>query len=278
MRHNGLIVLKGSGIMINAPHDKEFIFHDGTRARNLLDLVAKLEGISDHEFHNFVNHHKNDFANWTEHVLLDKHFADELRNINSRSETIQIIKDKINEVTIGSSVIRIPRIEDHHNQNHIIEKSADKAFEEHKHRTGESIANAEKHDEGEKHAVHEPDERHAAAGTHNIESHKNEIHKNEMHDNETHILSESPQEKKEKHHEKSEQMKAGHNWFKLFSSKNLSEKKIEKIEIEEEDKLKVEKSLKDEVAQNDRENALWIILYFALVLLIITLLVYKLFL
>jgi hypothetical protein len=269
--------------MINAPHDKEFIFHDGTRARNLLDLVAKLESISDHEFHNFVNHHKNDFANWTEHVLLDKHFSDRLRGLDSRSETIQVIKDKINEVTIGSSIVRIPRIEDHHNQNHMAEKSDEKSAEKnieghniegHKHAANETQEKIDGHYAGEKHAVHETNERHDAAKTHDEEKLVND----EMHADEKHILDKSPQEKIEKHHEKSLQLKAGHNWFKLFSNKDLSEKKIEKIEIEEEDKLKAEKSLKEDVAQNDRENALWIILYFALVLLIITLLVYKLFL
>jgi len=262
------------GIMINAPHDKEFIFHDGTRARNLLDLVAKLEGISDHEFHNFVNHHKNDFANWTEHVLLDKHFSERLRSVDSRTDTIQIIKDKINDVTIGNSIIRIPRIEDHHNQHHLFEKAADKKAEADLEKAVEK--NVQKNVEDEK-----PSKvaKHDVGGTHverlkNLESEEFEKHTV----NESRTLKESSEEKKEKNHEKSEQIKASHNWFKLFSAKDLSDKKIEKIEIAEEDKLNVEKSLKDGTAQNDRENALWIILYFALVLLIITLLVYKLFL
>jgi len=264
--------------MINAPHDKEFIFHDGTRARNLLDLVAKLEGISDHEFHTFVNHHKNDFANWTEHVLLDKHFAERLRTIDSRIDTIQLLKDKINDVTIGSSIIHIPRLEDHRT-HHIFEKHFESAAEKNSEKASENVSEKNIGDEKytiERHPIvdmHVPSETHDEAKK-NLENERTEKYPA----NETNTLKEYHEEKKEKHHEKSEQQKAGHNWFKLFSTKNLSENKIEKIEIAQEDKLNIEKSLKDGVAQNDRENALWIILYFALVLLIITLLVYKLFL
>jgi hypothetical protein len=235
--------VKKGEIMINAPHDKEFVFHDGTRARNLSDLVSKLEGISDHEFHYFVNHHKNDFANWTDHVLSDKHFAEKLRTVDSREDTIHLIKDKINETTIGNSIIRIPRLEDHSSN--------------HTHGVREEN-NVEHHMSHEHHSEHIA-EQHV---TKHLESHL-----------------ESHSEPVVHHaHEQSEKLKAGHSWFKLFSKKDLSKKKLEKAALAKEDKFIAETSPKNDLVQNERENALWIILYFALVLLIITLLIYKLFL
>jgi len=263
--------------MINAPHDKEFVFHDGSRARNLLDLVSKLEKLSDHEFHNFVNHHKNDFANWTEHVLLDKHFSEKLRDVNSRVDTIQLIKDKINDITIGGSmiggsIIHIPRLEDSHNKH----SNDEKHDEKHAEKLVKDEVHAAEEKRSDKHVATEESGDHVA--TEKRGSHETHDETHEKSFEESHVSTESNDEKKEKHHEKSAHIKAGHNWFKLFSKKDLSEKKLEKIELEEEDKFIAEKSLKDGVIQNERENALWIILYFALVLLIITLLVYKLFL
>ena len=67
--------------MINAPFEKEFVFHDGKRAKNILELYEILERLSDQDFVSFVNSYKNDFANWVEAVLLDKGFAQKLRMI-----------------------------------------------------------------------------------------------------------------------------------------------------------------------------------------------------
>jgi len=251
-------------MLINAPHDKQFVFHDGTRSKNLLELVSKLENIEDHEFHQFVNHHKNDFSNWIDHVLSDKHLADKLRTVNSRSETIQLIKDKINDMTlgptIGSSILKVSRLEDHAEQHHT-----------------EHIAGHEHHAENQAHHVE-----HVEEHEHHAEHHDHEAHdaSNEKATSD-HVFSSEAKEKleeKEKHQKKSEEIKASRNWFKLFSKNKLSEKKLENIEHKEEEKLNPEIELEDELAQDNRENALWVALYFALVLLIIILLVYKLFL
>ena len=281
--------MKEGEILINAPHDKEFVFHDGTRARNLLDLVSKLEGISDHDFHHFVNVHKNDFANWTDHVLSDKHFAEELRTVTSRHDTIRLIKEKINDITIGHSIIQIPRIEDHTENSHskeVMQHQAEihsEVYLEHERlHEKEKLQQLHEKEHNLGHEIEEKEKKHAEKyleSERNVEPEKNigtRFEKNIK--NENFEENEYSEEKKEKHHEKSERLKAAHNWFKLFSKKDLSENRIKTIEAEEENKLLVENSIRDDLAQNDRENALWITLYFALVLLIITLLIYKLFL
>jgi len=259
--------------LISAPHDKEFIFHDGSRVKNLLELVLKLEHMADHEFHQFVTSNKNDFANWIEHVLCDKHFADKLRIVMSKNETILLIKDKIEETTIGNSIIKIPRLEDrseHHNiEHHEAHKEHDEKHDEHQISTVDEHT-AEKHAQKE----HSHEKGSSEINSSNHLSNHGILMKKERNP----LEKEKNQEEKEKHKEKSKELKTKHNWFQLFSNKEISKSQLEKIELKEEDKLHAEIGLQEEVAQEDRDNALWIILYFALVLLIITLLVYKLFL
>lgn len=264
--------------MINAPYDKEFVFHDGSRIKNLSELVLKIEHISDHEFHQFVNHSKNDFANWTEHVLNDKHFADKLRTLLSKNETIRLIRDRIDETSFGSSIIKIPRIEDH-SEHHVEHHEEPHIKPEEHHPEHHEEYHHEHHEEfkEEHHAKHEDE--------HNHKEHFHEEHTHEKHipdhlpDHAALIEKEKNREKnQEKKEEKSEELKTKRHWFQLFSKKGLSEKKLEKVELREEAKLLAERELAEELEQDNRENALWIILYFALVLLIITLLVYKLFL
>ena len=85
--------------MINAKYDEEFIFHDGTRAKNILELVLKLERIDSTEFYQFVNSTKNDFANWIGIVLNDNKLAEQLRTVTSREETIRLLKARINDLS-----------------------------------------------------------------------------------------------------------------------------------------------------------------------------------
>ena len=85
--------------MINARYDEEFIFHDGTSAKNILELVLKLEHLKTEEFYQFVNPNKNDFSNWIGIVLTDKFLAEELRHVETREETIRLIKERIHELS-----------------------------------------------------------------------------------------------------------------------------------------------------------------------------------
>lgn len=81
--------------MINAPYEEEFVFHDGRRAKNLLELYSTLETMGQQDFERFVNPGKNDFANWAEYVLLDKELASSLRSTILFQKTKDIINKKI---------------------------------------------------------------------------------------------------------------------------------------------------------------------------------------
>lgn len=235
--------------MINAPHDKEFQFHDGTRVKNLLELVSKIENLSDHEFHHFVNPHNNDFSNWIEHVLLDKNFADRLRGMHSKDDIVQLIKDRISDITIGNSIIKVPKIEDHSGHHEITNE-----INKHLHDTGQDTRQQKEHE-----LSHE-------------QHHAHELHEPSVLDQVPPLVVSS------KHHERLEESKSRRGWFRFLSKDKVSGKDLERIGSEEKDKFKPEAELTEEIISDEKENALWTVLYIVLVVLIITLLAYKLFL
>ncbi len=198
--------------MINAPHDKEFVLHDGSRIRNLLDLTIALEKISDVAFSKFVNTQKNDFSNWIEFVLLDKNLADKIRYVLSKNTTVNILKDRINEIAVEESIMKMTRKE--------VEME----------RTRESTKKV--------------------------------------------VMSELSNT--EKNHEQLKDAKNRKKWFHVFSRKKLSDKKLSSMGHNEEDKYRPEKGLGKEIDDDYRENILWTLLYFILIILIFVLLLYKL--
>ncbi|MEM4710973.1 MAG: hypothetical protein QXL18_03440 [Candidatus Woesearchaeota archaeon] len=80
---------------MNVPFEKEFIFHDGSRARNIEELLQKIKSLSPEEFSGFVNSSKNDFANWIEQVLLMENLGKKLRRTNSMKKTVRLIEKQI---------------------------------------------------------------------------------------------------------------------------------------------------------------------------------------
>lgn len=248
-----MIVVKEGEILINAPHGKEFIFQDGTRAKNILELVSVIETLSDHGFHHFVNAHKNDFANWVDHVLENKSFSDRLREVSTKSDTVRLIKEEISDSAskwkIGGSIMNIMKLEDRsksHKDDHI-EDTREHPSDAHGHDPHKS----ENHPK-DKHEHHETTENHKEGSPENIDI-------------------------KEEKAEKKIEAKASRQWFRIFSKKKLSEKNIEALEQKEEKQFKVEQEVKEEIKNDGHENALWVILYIALIILIISLLMYKLF-
>lgn len=83
---------------MDIPQEKWFHFRDGSSASGLEELQHKLEGISYQEFYHHVNQDKNDFASWIRHVLDENNLADELEQVSSIVETVEIIRDHLNPV------------------------------------------------------------------------------------------------------------------------------------------------------------------------------------
>ncbi|MGV8171203.1 MAG: DUF5752 family protein [Candidatus Woesearchaeota archaeon] len=256
--------------MINVPHDKEFIFQDGNSAKNILELVSTIEKLSDHEFHHFVNVHKNDFANWTDQVLFDKHLSDKLRAVHTKSETLDLLKDKINDVVTSRmeghslhDVLKTPQLEYHRDNDNDRIKSDTHQERHSRHGFGHSIIRII-HPNKPKDSLKEGTKKGVDDSIVSVSKDENS--------------EKNKEENKDKKEERAKEKKAGKMWFKLLSKKSLSVKNLENLENKEESKLRVEKELKEELRNDEHENALWVILYIALVVLIITLLIYRLFL
>jgi len=91
--------------MINAPYEKEFVFNDGQRAKNLLELSVVIERMGQQDFEIFVNPSKNDFANWIEYVLLDKQLASSLRSTILLNKTKELLNGKLATENASASSI-----------------------------------------------------------------------------------------------------------------------------------------------------------------------------
>lgn len=69
-----------------------FYFHDGTRAKNLHDLVAKLKSIDDEAFSSFVNDRKHDFSEWITFSLKNKKLGEYAEHYRSREALTEFLE------------------------------------------------------------------------------------------------------------------------------------------------------------------------------------------
>jgi len=303
--------------LINAPYEREFVFQDGSRARNILDLVYKVDSMSDSEFHSFVNVYKNDFANWIEHVLLDKQFADLLRETVSKVDTLNLLKEKALEISENMThslafggIVRPKRfatshLESYHTTDNSQAGSPDlnnyhnlHPHSDTHHSHPKENKHQDKKDAKHEHKEHKTQHKTEQEREHKIENkkqeYKEESKKEDKKETETKELDkkEDKKEVRKKEDQKeisseipknipspvSEEMeKPKRRWFDFFSKKDESEKELEKAEKALQRGWEKELGEVGNYAQ-EKENNLWVILYIGLVLLIITLLVYKLFL
>lgn len=78
---------------MDAPYGKEFVFADGSRAKNLNELNTFLKSATRQQFEAFVRASNNDFANWIEYVLMDAELANTLRKTTDFDLTKKVIND-----------------------------------------------------------------------------------------------------------------------------------------------------------------------------------------
>jgi hypothetical protein len=75
----------------DAEQDKVFWLSDGRQLKNLAELKAALDGMSDEVFSSHVNKDKNDFSSWIAAVIGDVRLAADLK----RSRTLASVQAKI---------------------------------------------------------------------------------------------------------------------------------------------------------------------------------------
>jgi hypothetical protein len=81
--------------LANVPLDKQFWCADGRIFKNLSELAAGLEQISEETFRSHANETKNDFSNWVRDVISDETLASDLRKSRSRAQAAKVVADRI---------------------------------------------------------------------------------------------------------------------------------------------------------------------------------------
>jgi hypothetical protein len=83
---------------------EEHIFHfrDGSKAHTLQDLKKEIADMSDDEFNHHVAEDNNDFANWVEFCHKDQPLAADLRKVDDRKKTLEVL-----EVELGGPKVDI---------------------------------------------------------------------------------------------------------------------------------------------------------------------------
>ncbi|MFA5796922.1 MAG: hypothetical protein WC916_02715 [Candidatus Woesearchaeota archaeon] len=97
--------------MVDVSYEKEFVFHDGRRAKSLSELYRSICTLSDDACYVFVTAEKNDFANWIEFILCDYELATKVRNVRSREEITSILEQQLREFVAQESFVRITKKE-----------------------------------------------------------------------------------------------------------------------------------------------------------------------
>jgi hypothetical protein len=79
----------------DVPEDKRFWCHDGRYLKNLEELGAALEEMSDETFGYHSNEGKTDFSNWVRDVIGDEKLARDLLKATSPAQAAQSVSARV---------------------------------------------------------------------------------------------------------------------------------------------------------------------------------------
>lgn len=75
--------------------EKRFWCHDGRYLKNLSELEAALEQMTEETFHHHLNEAKNDFSNWARDVIGDDKLARDLRKSANKAQAARSVAERI---------------------------------------------------------------------------------------------------------------------------------------------------------------------------------------
>ena len=79
----------GRKTLLDCSEEKSFWTNDGQILKNINELPDALKQMDAGTFAHHVNAHKNDFANWVEHVYGEQKLAADLRGLQSKAGVIR---------------------------------------------------------------------------------------------------------------------------------------------------------------------------------------------
>jgi hypothetical protein len=83
------------GWLADVPQEKQFWCTDGHFLKNLAELKAALETMSQDTFGSHSNETKNDFSNWIRDVIADEQLANDLLKSKTQAQTAKTVADRI---------------------------------------------------------------------------------------------------------------------------------------------------------------------------------------
>lgn len=81
-------------ILANTPEDKRFWCHDGQEFRNLQELAAGLNVMTEETYAYHANETKNDFSNWMRDVIGDEVLSRQLLSA-TKAEAAKFVADRV---------------------------------------------------------------------------------------------------------------------------------------------------------------------------------------
>lgn len=81
--------------LADVPIDKQFWCADGRTLKNLAEMVAALNEMSDETFRYHSNETKGDFNNWVRDVIGDEKLARDLKKSTNRLEAAKNVAERI---------------------------------------------------------------------------------------------------------------------------------------------------------------------------------------
>jgi len=82
-------------MLADVPADKLFWCRDGREFKNLQELSAAFQEMSDVTFRYHANEQKNDFSNWVKDVIGDEQLAQELSKCSNRNKAAKVVNKRI---------------------------------------------------------------------------------------------------------------------------------------------------------------------------------------
>ncbi|TRZ93231.1 MAG: hypothetical protein D4R82_05450 [Dehalococcoidia bacterium] len=83
------------GRLGNVEQEKQFWCHDGHYLKNLQELEAALEQMTEETFRHHVNETKSDFSNWVRDVIGDDKLSRDLQKNTTRAQAAKSVAERI---------------------------------------------------------------------------------------------------------------------------------------------------------------------------------------